>query len=420
MPTIQALELGQRHKPYPHTLRALADALGRRRASGTPCWRHQQARTASRWLMCHPRSRPGSACPCRQHGPVGRDARERLLDHLRERQVLLVLDNFEHLPAAAPLMPDLLAACPRLALLVTSRTPLRLRGEQRFAVPPLATPEDPFASLATIAASPAVRLFVERARSVDASFELEASTAGAVAGICQRLDGLPLAIELAAARSGLLGPSALLRRLDQRLGSNAEFPSPSAFEVPGALSLLTNGALDSPSASRRFAPPWCGATSCSKPPRGCSSGAWPSSPVGARWSRPPPSVPIPSGRVRCSISFRCWSTTASSSGWKTPGRAPLWAAGDRARVRAGAVGGARRSRRAVRAARRRFPGPRRLCRAPVARECSPPRDLDLTPFGLSGRSDRDDVESRRCDAGSHLPRSPAVCVCTSGRSPGSK
>ena len=196
--------------------------------------------------MCHPRSRPGSACPCRQHGPVGRDARERLLDHLRERQVLLVLDNFEHLPAAAPLMPDLLAACPRLALLVTSRTPLRLRGEQRFAVPPLATPEDPFASLATIAASPAVRLFVERARSVDASFELEASTAGAVAGICQRLDGLPLAIELAAARSGLLGPSALLRRLDQRLGSNAEFPSPSAFEVPGALSLLTNGALDLP------------------------------------------------------------------------------------------------------------------------------------------------------------------------------
>ncbi|MBV9359178.1 MAG: AAA family ATPase, partial [Chloroflexi bacterium] len=152
------------------------------------------------------------------HDAGGRSARELLLEYLAERQVLLLLDNFEHLLEAAPLLAELLGACPRLALLVTSRAALRLRGEHRVAVPPLATPEDPAAALATIAAAPAVQLFVDRTRAVAPDFELEASTAPAVAGICRRLDGLPLAIELAAARTGLLGPEALLRRLEQRLG----------------------------------------------------------------------------------------------------------------------------------------------------------------------------------------------------------
>src|SRR5262249_29011650 len=125
----------------------------------------------------------------------GRSARELLLDHLARRQVLLLLDNFEHLPTAAPLLAELLAACPRPSLLVSSRTALRLRGEHRFAVTPLPTPDDPTASLATIAASPAVRLFVDRAREVAQGFALDTNTAGAVAGICRRLDGLPLAIE---------------------------------------------------------------------------------------------------------------------------------------------------------------------------------------------------------------------------------
>ncbi|MBV9175173.1 MAG: AAA family ATPase [Chloroflexi bacterium] len=161
----------------------------------------------------------------------GRSARELLLDHLRDRQLVLLLDNFEHLHEAAPLLAELLAGCPRLALLVTSRAALRLRGEQRFAVPPLATPEDPSAPPATIAASPAVQLFVERARAVAPDFTLTEANAATVGRICRRLDGLPLAIELAAARTGLLGPEALLRRLEQRLGP---------------LALLTGGAPDLP------------------------------------------------------------------------------------------------------------------------------------------------------------------------------
>jgi predicted ATPase/DNA-binding CsgD family transcriptional regulator/transcriptional regulator with XRE-family HTH domain len=163
----------------------------------------------------------------------GRSARELLLDHLRDRQALLVLDNFEHLLGAAPLLAELLAGCPQLALLVTSRAALRLRGEQRFPVPPLAAPaewppSDELAGLAATVASPAVRLFVERAQAVAPDFVLDLANAPAVAAICRRLDGMPLAIELAAARVGLLGPEALLRRLEHRLplltGGAADLP----------------------------------------------------------------------------------------------------------------------------------------------------------------------------------------------------
>ncbi|MGI9145267.1 MAG: ATP-binding protein [Chloroflexota bacterium] len=135
----------------------------------------------------------------------GHSARELILNCLRERQVLLLLDNFEHLPEAAPLVAELLASCPGLNLLVTSRAALRLRGERRFVVAPLAAVErdEP---VEAIGASAAVRLFVERAQAVQPDFELAEGSARDVARIVRRLDGLPLAIELAAARMDLLSP----------------------------------------------------------------------------------------------------------------------------------------------------------------------------------------------------------------------
>ena len=150
-------------------------------------------------------------------------------DSLRTRQVLLVLDNFEHLMPAASDVAALLAACPELTLLVTSRAPLRIRREQGYAVQPLAVP--PLAHLPTVpdvAVSPSVQMFVDRARAAAPGFALTQSNAAAIAAICRRLNGLPLAIELAAARVRLLAPTALLARLDR------------------ALPLLTRGARDVP------------------------------------------------------------------------------------------------------------------------------------------------------------------------------
>ncbi len=158
----------------------------------------------------------------------GRSAHQLLLDHLRSCQGLLVLDNFEHLLEAAPLLAELLGACPTVRLLVTSRATLRLSAEQRFHVAPLATPAENESSAAAVAATPAVRLFTERARTVAPEFMLEPPTAAMVGAICRRLDGMPLAIELAAARLALLSPSALLRRLERRLpllvGGAADLP----------------------------------------------------------------------------------------------------------------------------------------------------------------------------------------------------
>jgi predicted ATPase/DNA-binding XRE family transcriptional regulator len=146
----------------------------------------------------------------------GRSAHELLIDALRERVVLLVLDNFEHVLDAAPLVADLLSKCPRLSVLVTSRTPLRLRAERRFIVEPLSVPRanGPH-TLETITTSPAVQLFVDRAQAIVPDFALTPSNANALGAICSRLDGLPLAIELAAARVPLLSPNALLRRLER-------------------------------------------------------------------------------------------------------------------------------------------------------------------------------------------------------------
>jgi predicted ATPase/class 3 adenylate cyclase len=142
--------------------------------------------------------------------------------HLRDLHTLLVLDNFEQVMEAASMIYDLIKAAPHLKVLVTSRTTLRIYGEQEYAVQPLSLP-DPKLHSAHIPPPDhllqyeAIRLFVDRARDVRADFELIPDNSSAVAQICARLDGLPLAIELAAARTRLFSPQALLPRLDSRL-----------------------------------------------------------------------------------------------------------------------------------------------------------------------------------------------------------
>jgi predicted ATPase/DNA-binding CsgD family transcriptional regulator len=150
-------------------------------------------------------------------GDAPRQRLEESLAHdLRARSLLLVFDNFEHVLGASAQIVHLLGATRRLKVLATSRAALRLRWEQRLVVPPLAVPDlDSRPTLADLAGAPAVRLFVERARAVDPAFGLGEANAPAVAAICRHLEGLPLAIELAAARAALLPPPTLLAQLAQ-------------------------------------------------------------------------------------------------------------------------------------------------------------------------------------------------------------
>jgi predicted ATPase/DNA-binding CsgD family transcriptional regulator len=152
---------------------------------------------------------------------------------LQHSELLLILDNFEHVVEAAPLLSDLLASCPRLKILVTSRTTLRLSDERDYPIPPLALPDlahvPPLTDLALIEG---ITLFSQRASAVNPDFTLTDANAADVAEICVRLDGLPLAIELAAARIRFLSPAALRTRLTNRL------------------LLLTGGARDQPSRLR--------------------------------------------------------------------------------------------------------------------------------------------------------------------------
>jgi predicted ATPase/DNA-binding XRE family transcriptional regulator len=157
----------------------------------------------------------------------GRTPREALHAHLREKHLLLVLDNFEHLLGAAPEVAKLIEVCRYLAVLVTSRAPLRVRGEQEYPVPPLALPASTLSPRPEeIFGSPSGRLFVERARAASPSFSLEEENASAVAAICWRLAGLPLALELVAAKVRFLDPTALLSRLDRALstGTSRDLP----------------------------------------------------------------------------------------------------------------------------------------------------------------------------------------------------
>jgi len=142
----------------------------------------------------------------------------RVLDHVKGKQMLLVLDNFEQILPAAPVVGQLLGASQSLKVLTSSRAPLRIAGEQEFPVPPLELPDpERLPALEVLAQSDAVRLFIERAMAVRPDFRVTAENAAAVAEIVYRLDGLPLAIELAAARVKVLTPQAMLPKLRQGL-----------------------------------------------------------------------------------------------------------------------------------------------------------------------------------------------------------
>jgi len=154
---------------------------------------------------------------------------EQLHTYLHPKRLLVLLDNFEQIVDAAPQVAELLAAAPQVKIVVTSRTVLRLRGEQEYAVLPLALPDlKQLPPLATVSQYAAVALFIQRAQDVELDFQVTNANAPAVAEICARLDGLPLAIELAAVRVKLFPPQALLARLGSRL------------------KLLTGGARDLP------------------------------------------------------------------------------------------------------------------------------------------------------------------------------
>src|SRR5258708_8503896 len=143
---------------------------------------------------------------------------EELQAALGDQSALLLLDNFEQVLAAAPRLSELLAACPHLHLLVTSRAALRLHGEQEFPVSPLPLPDlKHLPSSESLAQYAALTLFVQRAQAIKPDFQLTEANARPIAEVCIHLDGLPLALELAAARTRLLSPQALLARLEHRL-----------------------------------------------------------------------------------------------------------------------------------------------------------------------------------------------------------
>ena len=154
----------------------------------------------------------------------------RMREALLQKQMLLLLDNFEQVVNAAMQVGELLAACPQLKIIVTSREALHVRGEREFPVPPLPLPDvKHLPDLTSLSSNTAVALFVQRAQATKPDFQLNNANARAIVEICVRLDGLPLAIELAAARVKLLPPQALLARLDQRLavltGASRDVPA---------------------------------------------------------------------------------------------------------------------------------------------------------------------------------------------------
>ena len=164
---------------------------------------------------------------------AGHSAAALVMSALHDREVLLILDNFEHILAAAPQVSDLLSACPRLTLLATSRERLRLADEHEVSVAPLALPDrTQKGHVEQVAAIPAIQLFTERAQAADPDFTITTANVDAVSEICVHLDGLPLAIELAAARVRAFPPGALLPLVAQRLR------------------LLTGGPRDAPSRQR--------------------------------------------------------------------------------------------------------------------------------------------------------------------------
>jgi predicted ATPase len=209
---------------------------------------------------------------------------------LQAKRLLLVLDNFDHLLAAASEVPTLLQAAPGLKVLATSRVALRLYGEHEYCVPPLSLPDlAHLPDLARLTQYEAVQLFIARAQAAQAEFALSAATAPAVAAICVRLDGLPLAIELAAARIRLFPPAALLRRLERRL------------------TVLTGEHGTRPPANRHCGVPSSGAiNSWGQGSSSCWPG-WPYSRGAARWKRwKPCATTTGRGGWMCWRAWRRW------------------------------------------------------------------------------------------------------------------
>jgi predicted ATPase len=168
---------------------------------------------------------------------AGHPPLERLKETLHQKQMLLLLDNFEQVVNAASQIAGLLVACPQLKMVVTSREVLHVRAEHEFAVPPLVLPDPKhLPDLATLSHYAAVALFLQRAQAVKPDFQLTNTNARAVAEICVHLDGLPLAIELAAARMKLLSPQALLTRLGQRF----QMLTSATWDVPARQQTLRN------------------------------------------------------------------------------------------------------------------------------------------------------------------------------------
>lgn len=193
----------------------LAQAIGASRLGDYPA--------GTFFIPLAPITDPGLVAPTIAHvigvqEQPGRDVLDSLKAHLDGQVMLLVLDNFEQVVGAAPVVANLLAACDGLRTLVTSREALRLRGEHEFPVPPLAVPRPQYThDGAALSQFGAVQLFIQRAQAADPTFAIDNHNARSVAEICYRLDGLPLAIELAAARIKVLSPQAMLARLGRPL-----------------------------------------------------------------------------------------------------------------------------------------------------------------------------------------------------------
>lgn len=193
--------------------------------------------------VADPAQVPGALASALSVGEApGRSLTDAIVARLRHRRLLMVLDNCEHVTAAcAELVADLLSGCPLVRVLATSREPLSLAGELVWQVQPLSLPADSASDLDELLESEAVRLFVERAAAVEPEFALNAYVGPAVGEICRRLDGMPLAIELAAARVELLTPPEIARRLDDRFnllttGSSSCLPRHQTLEAALACS----------------------------------------------------------------------------------------------------------------------------------------------------------------------------------------
>ena len=215
-----------------------------------------------------------------------------LVSHLQGLRVIVVLDNLEQLTGAAPVLADLVARCPDLVVLATSRAPLRVRAERELVLSPLATPSQD--DVETVTASPAVALLLDRAAASGSPLDVTERDAPALAAICRRLDGIPLALELAAPGMRLLSPSTLLSRLEET-GAGA-------------------GLRDLPERHRSMAAVSTGAWTSSSRRRWPSS---PGSPSSAEGSRSTPSRPS----RRTSTSCPPWprsSTSHSFSGCRPP------------------------------------------------------------------------------------------------------